>query len=174
LKPAPNCDHACFVIEGDGIGIGPSRRFGPGRACRLCPGTSDINLLCYGQRVVDLNPKVADCALDLRMAEEYLHGAEISGALVDQRRLSAPQRVGAVEARIKPDARYPLRQQASILSCCQASPSASSAKQWLTWRRRLFELRSLLTQCARRSFPHSSCWQLLARLACWSQGIACS
>jgi len=66
------------------------------------------------------------------MAEEYLHGAEISGALVDQRRLSAPQRVGAVEARIKPDARYPLRQQASILSCCQASPSASSAKQWLT------------------------------------------
>src|SRR5437762_2764955 len=75
---------------------GPSRRFGPGRACRLCPVTSDVNLLCYGQRVVDLNPKVADCALDLRMAEEQLHGAEISRALVDQRRLSAPQRVGAV------------------------------------------------------------------------------
>jgi hypothetical protein len=50
--------------------IGPSRRFGPGRARRLCPDTSDVNLLCYGQRVVDLNPKVAHCALDFRMAEE--------------------------------------------------------------------------------------------------------
>jgi hypothetical protein len=48
----------------------PIALVGPGRACRLCPGTSDVNLLCYGQRVVDLNPKGADCALDLRMAEE--------------------------------------------------------------------------------------------------------
>jgi hypothetical protein len=79
----------------------PSRWSGPGRACRLCPGISDVNLLGYGQRVVDLNPKVADGALDLRMAEEQLHG----GRAVDQRRLSAPQRVYAVEAQIKPDAR---------------------------------------------------------------------
>ena len=41
-----------------------------GQSMSALPRYSDVNLLCYGQRVVDLNPKVADCALDFRMAEE--------------------------------------------------------------------------------------------------------
>ena len=42
-----------------------------GQSMSALPEFSDVNFLCYSQRVADLNPKVADPALDLRMAEEY-------------------------------------------------------------------------------------------------------
>src|SRR5262249_1489638 len=31
-----------------------------GRACPLCPGTSDINLFCYRERIVDFDAEIAD------------------------------------------------------------------------------------------------------------------
>jgi hypothetical protein len=40
-----------------------------GRACPLCPGTSDIHLLGYCQGVVDFDPKIPNSALDLGVTE---------------------------------------------------------------------------------------------------------
>ena len=46
-----------------------------GRACPLCPGSSDIDLLSDCKSVVDLNPKIPDCAFDFRVTKEELDGA---------------------------------------------------------------------------------------------------
>jgi hypothetical protein len=70
----------------------PRERFSPmartglrrmGRACPLCPCNSDINLFCYCQSVVDLNPEIPDGALDFRVAEQELNGSKITGAPID-------------------------------------------------------------------------------------------
>ena len=47
-------------------------RLGPkavGRACLLCPGISDINLLGYGKSVVHLDAEVTHRALDFRVSQ---------------------------------------------------------------------------------------------------------
>jgi hypothetical protein len=45
----------------------PASRTGSARP--LCPGVSDIHLFRYCEGVVDLNPKVSDCAFNLGMPE---------------------------------------------------------------------------------------------------------
>ena len=40
-----------------------------GRACLLCPGISDINLLGYGECIVYLDAEVAHGALDLGVSQ---------------------------------------------------------------------------------------------------------
>ncbi len=61
-----------------------------GRACLLCPDISDVSLLRYRERVVDLDTKVADGALDLGVPEQELDGPQITGAPIDQGHLRAP------------------------------------------------------------------------------------
>ena len=51
------------------------------------PGNSDVNLFCYCQRIIDLNAKIPDRALDLRVAEQELDGSKIASAPIDQGRL---------------------------------------------------------------------------------------
>jgi hypothetical protein len=48
-----------------------------GRACLLCPGISDINLLGYGEGIVYLDAEVAHRALDLFVSQKQLHGAKV-------------------------------------------------------------------------------------------------
>jgi hypothetical protein len=43
---------------------------GAGRACPLCPGISDVDLLGDRESVIHLNPEIPDCAFNLRMAEQ--------------------------------------------------------------------------------------------------------
>jgi hypothetical protein len=47
-----------------------------------------LHLRALGQRegILDINAKVADRALNLRMAKQNLHGAQVSRLLVDDRR----------------------------------------------------------------------------------------
>jgi hypothetical protein len=47
-------------------------RLTAGRARQLCPGISDIDLLSNLNRVIDLDAKVTNGALDLRVAEQKL------------------------------------------------------------------------------------------------------
>src|SRR5262245_53854494 len=63
-----------------------------GRAYPLCPGTSDINLLRYRERVVNVNAEISDGAFDLRVAQQKLDGPKIAGAPIDQGRLCPSQR----------------------------------------------------------------------------------
>ena len=44
-----------------------------GRACPLCPGTSDVDFLRNLKGVIDLNAQVSHRALDLRVAEQQLN-----------------------------------------------------------------------------------------------------
>jgi len=55
-----------------------------GRAGRLCPGTSDVDLLRNGQSVVNLNAEIPNGTLD-PVAQKQLNGTEISGPAVDER-----------------------------------------------------------------------------------------
>src|SRR6266508_1673015 len=66
----------------------PMRR---GRACPLCPGTSDINLFRYRKGVIDLNAEVSDGAFNLGVAEQELHGSQIPRAPIDQGRLGSSE-----------------------------------------------------------------------------------
>jgi hypothetical protein len=45
-----------------------------GRACLLCPGISDINLVRYRESIIYLDAEVSDGAFDLGVAEQELHG----------------------------------------------------------------------------------------------------
>jgi len=45
-----------------------------GRACPLCPGTSDVDLFSYRERIIDLDAEVPDGAFDFGVPELELHG----------------------------------------------------------------------------------------------------
>jgi hypothetical protein len=51
-----------------------------GRACLLCPGTSDVNLFRYCQGVIYFDAQVSDRAFNLGMSKQKLNGPEISGS----------------------------------------------------------------------------------------------
>jgi hypothetical protein len=70
-------------------------------------------LFCYCQRVIDFDAEVADRALDLRVAEQKLHGPQVAGAPVDQDRLRPPERVGAEQLGIQRDAGEPIERRAA-------------------------------------------------------------
>jgi hypothetical protein len=46
-------------------------------------------LFRYGQGVINLDAEIPDGALNLGMAEQQLHGAQIAGSAVDQRLVAA-------------------------------------------------------------------------------------
>lgn len=63
----------------------------------------DVGLLGHLERVVDLDAKVADGALEFGVPEEQLYRPQVPGTPVDQRRLCPAHRVRPVCGRIQPD-----------------------------------------------------------------------
>jgi hypothetical protein len=57
------------------------------------PRCSDVDLLCDGERVIDLDAKISDRALHLGVPEEQLNRPKIAGTPIYQRRLGAPSAV---------------------------------------------------------------------------------
>jgi hypothetical protein len=45
---------------------------------------SDVDLLRYGERIIDLDSEIADRTLDLRVAKQKLNCSKISRFLIDQ------------------------------------------------------------------------------------------
>ena len=43
---------------------------GGAKPVRLCPGSSDVNLLRYGEGIIDLNAEIAHCALNLLVPQQ--------------------------------------------------------------------------------------------------------
>ena len=68
----------------------------PGEAAAASPVHLHLGLLGDLQRVINLDSQIPDRAFELRVSEQDLHCPEILGPLVDQGRLGAPQRMGAV------------------------------------------------------------------------------
>ena len=61
-----------------------------------------------GECILYVDAKIADRALDLRVAEQDLHSAEIACSLVDDGRFRPAERVGPVILRAQPDPGHPL------------------------------------------------------------------
>ena len=100
-----------------------------GRACPLCPGSSDVNLLRYRERVIDLNAQISDGALDLCVAEQELDGPKIAGAPIDQRRLRSSEGMGAEKLRFKSDSNNPFRDKPRVLACRHAAALVAAARE---------------------------------------------
>jgi hypothetical protein len=79
--------------------------------------------------IVNLNPQISDGALELCMPQEQLDGSEILHPLVNQRRLCAPQRMGAVSPRVQLDPRYPGLHDPCILSRRDVRRSSQAASE---------------------------------------------
>ena len=95
----------------------------------------DIDFLSNFDRVVDLDTKVTNRALDLGMAKQQLDCSKISGAPVDQYRLCSAQRVGAELGRIESDAGDPFMDHPCILPGGHSSHAVATAgKQELSSR----------------------------------------
>ena len=48
------------------------------------PHFSDVDLLGYGERIIDLNSEITDCTLDFGVAEQELNCSKISRFLINQ------------------------------------------------------------------------------------------
>ena len=48
------------------------------------PLFSDVDLLRYGERIIDLDSEIADRTLDLRVTKQELNRSKISRFLIDQ------------------------------------------------------------------------------------------
>src|ERR1700736_5506563 len=76
-------------------GMGPllalQRRLGRGKASRLCPCSSDVDLFGDGESVIDLNAEVAHRTLNLLVAQQKLDRPQIASATVYECRLGSTQ-----------------------------------------------------------------------------------
>ena len=86
-----------------------------------------MNLFCYRECIVDVDPEIADSALDLGVAQERLNNTQIAGAAIDDGRLGSTRRMRPEEAWVQPNASNPLGDQSSILPRRQVSPVVPAA-----------------------------------------------
>lgn len=78
-----------------------SRRRERGRACPLCPISSDVDLFCYCKRIVDFNSQVPDGAFDFGVPQKQLYSSQITSAPIDEGRLRPAERMGPEQVRIQ-------------------------------------------------------------------------
>ena len=100
-----------------------------GRACPLCPGTSDINLFRYCQSVIDFNAKVSDRTFDLGMPKQQLDGPQVARPPVDQGCLCTSQRMRPKLPWVQSGASDPLRNKPRILTCCHIAFRTTTARE---------------------------------------------
>ena len=77
---------------------------------------SDLCLFGDLEGVIHLDAKVLDRRLQLGMPEQQLHGAEILGATVDQCRLGASNRRGAVVSSVQAQFLDPVPKNSGVLT----------------------------------------------------------
>ena len=76
----------------------------------------DFGLFRDFQRVIYLDSKVTNGALEFGMAEQNLHGPQVLRAFVDQRGLCSPHRVRTIDRWIEADGSNPLMDDPGVLS----------------------------------------------------------
>ena len=74
-----------------------------------------LRALSEGERVLYVDAQIANGALDLRVAKQDLHSAEIPRLLIDDGRLGSAQRMGSVIPWAQSDPGHPLVNKSSIL-----------------------------------------------------------
>jgi hypothetical protein len=63
-----------------------------------------FDLLGDIQSIIYLNPEIPDGALQLRMAQEELHGTQVPSLAVNPRSLRMPHRMRSIKSRLQADA----------------------------------------------------------------------
>ena len=93
----------CFGSEADMCGAKRHVRFTPPKATEIADINegqsisalplqgSNVNLLRYCKGIIHIDAEIPDSALNLSVAEQKLHGSQIPGAAVDERRFSSAQ-----------------------------------------------------------------------------------
>jgi hypothetical protein len=74
-----------------------------------------LSALGEGERILYVDAQIANGALDLGVAEQDLHSAQVARLLIDDGRLGSAQRMGPVILRPQSDSSYPLINKSSIL-----------------------------------------------------------
>jgi hypothetical protein len=74
-------------------GISTKRTKSVGQSMSALPGISDIDLLRYGERIIDFDPEIAHGAFHSRVPEQELHGTQIPGAAIDEGCLGSTKRM---------------------------------------------------------------------------------
>ena len=108
---------------------GLARAGGAGAGAATGLQLSNLGLLGDLERVVDLNPQISHRRLQLRVPEQELHGPEVLGALVDQRRLGAPHRMRAVVGGVEAQLPDPAAEDARVLPCAEVRRSVLPARE---------------------------------------------
>jgi hypothetical protein len=120
-----------FVAPHNSV-CGPSSLFSAlGRARQLCPGTSDFDFFSNLNGIVNLDAKIANGALDLRVAQQELDRTQVAGSSMDQRGFGPAQGVRAKLQRVKADASDPLTDETGVLARGEATIIAPAAEQEL-------------------------------------------
>src|SRR5262249_12087563 len=88
-------------------------------------------------RIVDLDSKVADRALELGVSEQKLNGSKVFGPAVDQRCLRPPDGMRAIAGGIEPDFLKPVIDDSGVLSCAKVRRLANTA-----WEKEVLRLQS--------------------------------
>jgi hypothetical protein len=60
------------------------------------PQASDLSGVGKGERILDIDAEILRGALDLRLAEKEVHGSQVAGLLVDDRRRGSAKRMRPV------------------------------------------------------------------------------
>lgn len=99
--------------------VSESGRTTPNEGTNVQPANQrlDFGLLRDLQRVINLDSKVSNGALQLGMAEQYLDGPQVLCAFVDQRCFGPPHRVRTVNRRIQANRSNPLMNNPGVLPC---------------------------------------------------------
>src|SRR5688572_876008 len=78
-------------------------------------GESNVCPLRQSQSVVHIDAKVSNGVLDVGVPEQDLHGPQVSGRFVNERRLCSPHRMRAIFAAIQANRRDPFVNKPSVL-----------------------------------------------------------
>jgi len=105
----------------------------PYRATLPAGTPSDFRLLGDFESVVDLDAEVPHSAFELRMTKQQLHGSQIPGSPIDERRLRTPDRVRAVRRRIKADLFDPTVHNASVLPRAEVRRRMQSTREQIVF-----------------------------------------
>src|SRR5437764_239759 len=79
--------------------------------------SSEFDLFRDAERVLDLDPEIADRAFQLRVAEQKLNRSQVPSLLIDLRRLRPPHRMRPVGGAVEPNTGDPSMDDSRILPC---------------------------------------------------------
>ncbi len=101
-------------------------RFEAGQSTAALPTYFRSHFLGDLNCIVNLDTKISNRALDLRVAQQQLHRAQVAGSPIDKRRLGSTWGVRAKLERIEVDARNPVTYKAGVLARREAMTVATA------------------------------------------------